>query len=608
MRGESISYPMKRLLTVFALALCAIFAVGYVGDRFPDNVASTDNANGIVGVTATDKTLIFAQNLLEIQADLSGFVHYYFSSQAGGDYPLGDDLNPCTRSEPCFSWELAFNLISSQKHRVAVMDSGDTWSNDGDPAVSDSIFSSAIATPAWDEGGSQEASFQFSTGCDTGSDELCLAVIGSDPYDPWTLDLTNTNYVTAAIRNSSADGWAAVVNVEVINTPDPALADPAANCTANNTPFSCCTGAGAGTCVLSSHDVFRTDATGKLFLLNASATDVLGESNQPYTAHDSGQGIFVNFRGTVIDDSNATTSGQPFAPVTTSSVIDINGLWIQSDLEDDGTLEVARVTGASSSFHVGSIFQFSGSIVAAVDQLGYSFNRSDNAGGDLTMIRTVVTGAFNTTASGLLNYAPGAGGADTSSVRLINTTLARASNGITIGNRNAADVSSFFARCLILDLIDAPSGLNDYLLDVVGSNFATTLAVDIAESWVDDRQGGSDAHDRWRLDTTEYNCRDDAGATCDGGGTEFETDRPAAWTVFNDALSITAIHEALEVSPAQQLLNLCSPGKTCEAACDSVFTELLHPALPTIPAFVFGDAVTQWRTGGLDRNMGGRNP
>ena len=321
----------------------------------------------------------------------------------------------------------------------------------------------------------------------------------------------------------------------------------------------------------------------------------------------------VNFQGTVLDDGVATTSGNTFAPVDDCAVIDINGNWIMEDIEDTGIAIVnSRVTASASAFHVGSKFYVDLADTAGSGQqmLGYNFSKDGDGTGKMTMIRGLIYGADNATTSALLNYTPGQGGSgETTSVRLINVSLLSGSIGISIGGMDATDTASLYARCMVTESIDAPSGLDDYILSVTDADFATALTVDIQESYFDDRQGGLTSHDRFFITPDEFNCQEDAGPSCDGGGDMLVDNEPAGWTLWSDALSFNVLSaENFYLTATTATLGRCGAGKACEFLCDTVYTEQLHTGFDTIPAFVFGAEVTAWSTGGQDRNMGGVNP
>ncbi len=580
----------------------------YCGKEIASTSGSSEIANGITNGTATDATIDFARAMTAIQTDLSGFKHYYFSADAGGSMPVGDDTGPCSQQEPCLSLMKVHQLLFSQKKIVAVMDSGDEWNNDGDPAVADDWFATGILTNSvFEEESSSEGRLDLQPACATDSDELCLAIIGSDPdpANPWKINCTDTDYNTLVIGSSSPDGWTAFVNLELVNCPDANL-DIIATCTADDTPFGCCTGSSAGSCVLDGHDVARVD-DGKLYLLNVTAAEAVGISNQPYTAHSAGadacQTIMVNMVGHSLDDGNTAESSQAFAPVNDCAAIDINGTWSVADVQDSSSdLQVARTTGASSAFHVNSKFYFEGTAVAGIDRVIYNFNRTDNAGGELTLIRSFLYNAQNEVTSTAIRYTPGSSAADTSSVRLQNVTIIDVSRALQVSGIHASDNALLYGRCLLIDRMDAPTGLDDFMLDVA-TNFDTGLVVDIQKVWKDD----SGNRDSYILDTTQYKCADDGGTCAVDASAQLTDNIPVNWVhAFSDTGTIQGTIS--EVNSDTVKTGACGVGRTCEAVCDIVYTEQLPALLPTIPAFVFGSAVTAWQTGGLNRNMGGVNP
>ena len=96
-----MSGSLRWTLAVSSVLLQAPSAAGAPGVTEPRNTAAPAC---IVGDTLLECGLpsIYGYTSLPLGATSSRFTHYYFSSAAGGAYPLGLDSNACVSSEaPC---------------------------------------------------------------------------------------------------------------------------------------------------------------------------------------------------------------------------------------------------------------------------------------------------------------------------------------------------------------------------------------------------------------------------------------------------------------------------------------------------------------------------
>jgi hypothetical protein len=117
---------------------------------------SGGGAGGIPGLDSggigNDETLQYIYDLPSFRAlpNLAG--PFYFSSDAGGDLPLGDDANNCTQAAPCRTIakasEIAYQVYAPGPHLI--FDAGDTWdwsdiADVGGPSTTESIVLDATA-------------------------------------------------------------------------------------------------------------------------------------------------------------------------------------------------------------------------------------------------------------------------------------------------------------------------------------------------------------------------------------------------------------------------------------------------------------------------------
>ena len=118
--------------------------------------ATGDVAPGVVGSTATPETINFIADLQGVPFpeklephDGSEWTDYYFSAEAGGDYPLGDDSNDgLSPQKPKLTWEHARDICLGGAYRRCNFDRLDEWTvGNGGVATNWGIVTDSETTP-----------------------------------------------------------------------------------------------------------------------------------------------------------------------------------------------------------------------------------------------------------------------------------------------------------------------------------------------------------------------------------------------------------------------------------------------------------------------------
>ena len=613
------------------LSILAVFLMGQ--DRWPSSTAGGGSGNGIVGTTATETTMNLLQNLTHFQGPgIASLPRIYVSCAAGGDFPAGDDTNPGTKTLPIKTMELVQTVVSASSRIHVIFDAGDTWINDGDPALSDCWYNNGISTANFDEIDSatlSQGGIELAGNCND-MDAFCILVSGSDftGRTKPTFDCTDLYFSASIFKANASTGWVGFQNLHFTNCPDVDLNQMIVNdatlCTADDVPVGPCSGVGTSVGILTGHDVTRGDVDSHAIWLNIIVDDVIYQSNQAFTSHDSAETVLINFRGTAIDDgqdgngactandapdpcctgldAGLCASAQPFAPVDNTATIDLFGTWLQQDTSD----EPLNVIGVRTSSGTGTkdgeaditmdFFGFGGwyqtNLVATASGASpfiTGFNNNDDIV-NITLIRTTILGVPVNAGEASLKLAPTEGSTgNIMTVDLVQTTVTEQAHLFVIGAANAADTVTVTASCLLMDGTTNIDANERFMFSVEGTSAQhVNTTVSITNSFADEGEGGG-TRANFSLFGIDYDLNS-------------EVPWPATWTVLTDAASILGANTDV-FRPIPKGNALCPLDRDCHETCDLVFTR----ALPfTIIADVIGDPITHIRFGGLNRNMGAR--
>ncbi|MGH7409437.1 MAG: hypothetical protein ACREJ6_00005, partial [Candidatus Methylomirabilis sp.] len=262
-------FVLKRLLTALAFLLPVSV---WAGDtRYVPNEDGTALGYGMLGsvssAIATDETMNVLHHLDHLQNVLP-LTDYWFSAEgAGGEFPAGDDSNPCTRELPCESPERAITLSRGGYVHI-IWDAGDTWNTDSEFAIGAGPIASLT--------------YQLGTGegsC-SNSGRTCVLWSGSD-FTGRTTPLFDLTALTPEIAtglfepNQSTDDYWAFQNIHIKGP----KSDTAPQ------------------------DIFRpTTGSGRLITLNVFCEALRGPLNQCYTSHSTtAYMVLINPHCTEID-------------------------------------------------------------------------------------------------------------------------------------------------------------------------------------------------------------------------------------------------------------------------------------------------------------------
>jgi hypothetical protein len=392
--------------------------------------------------------------------------------------------------------------------------------------------------------------------CTGDPDEPAIYLRSSDPDSQVTFDCTDATPALAGLiqtTSTTADGgWVVVEGIHV------------RDCPADN---------------------FDTAGDyAKMVVVNSGGKDMYGSGNQVFTAHNDSALIGLNVYG----NSLKTGSGSPI-PISsagTSKTIIISDEAFYVD--DDGTGEGGAVIGTGSPMVV----------------IGPDLYATENTTGDVNLL--TLDAPANQTCNVTLARVEGydwPGGAAirlkasnpnaTVNFNVYQSTFVSGSHGIRHRLTDDSSTINFTGRCLLFDELSSFTHEE--------RNGLENVSFDIQDSIYDD----DDVTDSWRIDPNSYETYDDP---VDGVYAAVSDEWPDFFTNSYDSGGagdgVQWDGDGDLATPGDTRSNhACHPNNECWGACDLEYT---IPLPISIPAFVLGAEVTEFRLNGQDGDIGGR--
>lgn len=158
--------PILCSLPLACLALAWPLRAGTTGGSVP----------GLAGNTGNDLTLDYLYGLKTFESLPASWDRFYFSDDAGGLLPAGNDSNPCTEAAPCLSAAKMDALLNLQQV-VIVLDAG-LWDDPADELAGWTGFD-------FDNSG---CGSEAGPGANSMTDEPCAFMVPYDPNQPARFD------------------------------------------------------------------------------------------------------------------------------------------------------------------------------------------------------------------------------------------------------------------------------------------------------------------------------------------------------------------------------------------------------------------------------------
>lgn len=404
----------------------------------------------------------------------------YVSSQAGGDFPVGNDSNNgLTRAAAFQTIDGALAALSNIGTSIdMVLDAGDTWICDGvlDCGITDTVGLGIQVAPACTK--------EYTVG---------FRARGSDPtgarkpvldFEDITAD-SRWSGTQAALRSASDSPCITIFeNIEVHNLVTPDFNDK--------------------------FDVVRTDNQA-IIVANGIYAEVGGFSNQLYTTHGDSGILALNSSGKILDDGTVDMAGEVYGIVGDAWMVDIgSGTYQLEDVHAEADHRMIRVTGSSEGLFIGNRYEHT---VATADD-AYGVRLEDNE--KVTLVRSLLTGFDSTSISAAVHIRVDTA-AGQPELGLYQTTSSGNPISIRVSDSAADALATIRGRCFASDSL-VGGVLNDQLhvrFDTDDDLAATVW--DVSNSLWDDDDGGS-TRANWGFDAAGaprlYDCLVDTGAGC----------------------------------------------------------------------------------------------
>ena len=597
------------------------------GDRFgttfgtiPGASSSYDGALGDSDLTESDYSAIpLLERILDTGDDLT---RVYVSNADEGDLPLGNDAYPGTVEMPIRTIDRARNLANSAGRTWILLDSADTWSDNG--------VCSGVEQP-----------YPCCTGSGTGTcgcSEAGTCELGDtfSPLDP------NALPDEVGVRISSMDPTGQGKSRIRCNT----LEFHNDLCIGLDDPAPCCSGNATGTCrgpenakvfefapdsgdegwvvienidtsLCGGYDHYSTTSAGAKFLaLGArcsASRSAVDNSGHCIVMKNSSIGVSVNGRYVVEDDGVAGISNDTLALAQTASgsplFIDLFGDYDMNDQDyksfDGNTV---RVHDDSEAFFLGSVIRNSGenSGAGGVQMIDIS---PRNAGDTpmFTAVRTLIglmsnDGDFDDTSAAIRPRTSLA--SQSVEARLIQSTFANAPVAIFTSNL-AQDSSVFvFGRGVLWDNPPNSADSTSYYINnnlLAGDAPVMEFDVDFSRSTFDDGEGADTNNREWNVGGTPSSKITCAAALSERLWTNFFDDCDSAYDSDDGVGVPAALDNDGDQFRGRQDLATCADGEICDGGFPDVYVETLPFA---IPEFFLGRRLTGLILGGPGGDIG----